>query len=190
MGPLGRILRSGPIGEEPPGPEFGDKPSPRPPLINDIAARYRERREHRWKPSTLEAGDIYMRNLLIPTFGRLRLDNIEHARVSARFDAASADKPGGANRAFEILRAILRTAAAVGRAWRGRSQTPAPTSSKNPRRPVARYLEERELERLGAVLDGRSAENSWSVATLRLLTPSATSSNSTMPSGSSKRTAT
>ena len=66
------------------------------------------------------------------------------------------------------MRAILRTA----RQW-GELGEDVPDACanivKNPRRPVARYLEERELERLGAVLDGRSAENSWSVATLRLL---------------------
>jgi len=52
----------------------------------------------------------------MPTFGRLRLDRIDHARVSAWFDAASVDRPGAANRAFEILRAMLRTARQWGEA--------------------------------------------------------------------------
>ena len=38
-------------------------------------------------------------------FGNMRLHRTDHARVSARFDAA-----GAANRAFETLRATLRTA--------------------------------------------------------------------------------
>ena len=54
-----------------------------------------------------------MRNRLMPHFGRLRLDAIDHARVSAWFDAASANKPGAANRAFEIQRAML----AYARQW-------------------------------------------------------------------------
>ena len=33
----------------------------------------------------------------MPYFGRLRLDTIDHARVSAWFDAASVDRPGAAN---------------------------------------------------------------------------------------------
>ena len=80
------------------------------PLFRDFAARYRERRRNRWKPSSLETFDIYLRNRLMPHFGRVRLDAIDHPRVSAWFDAASVDKPGAANRAFEILRAMLRTA--------------------------------------------------------------------------------
>ena len=40
----------------------------------------------------------------------------------------------------------------------------------NPRRPVARYLNREELERLGAALDRRREEHPWPVAALRLLT--------------------
>ena len=50
------------------------------PLFRDFAARYHKRRRHRWKPSTLETFDIYLRSRLMPHFGRLRLDAIDHAR--------------------------------------------------------------------------------------------------------------
>ncbi len=92
------------------GGEDVTPPRKKAPLFRDFAARYRERRKHRWKPSSLETYDIYMRNRLMPHFGRVRLDAITHARVSAWFDAASADRPGAANRAFEILRAMLAAA--------------------------------------------------------------------------------
>ena len=39
------------------------------PPFRDFAARYRERRMHRWKPSSLETFDIYLRNRLLPHFG-------------------------------------------------------------------------------------------------------------------------
>ena len=78
----------------------------RAPLFRDFAARYRERRRSRRKPSSLKTIDIYMRGRLMPRFGNMRLDRIDHARVSAWFDAASAERPGAANRAFEIPRAI------------------------------------------------------------------------------------
>ena len=121
------------------------------------------------EPSTLETYDIYMRNRLMPHFGRLRLDAIDHARVSAWFDAASVDKPGAANRAFEILRAMLASA----RQW-GDIGEHVPDACanivRNPRRPVARYLDRAELERLGAVLDRRREEHPWPVAAIRLLT--------------------
>ena len=138
------------------------------PLFRDFAARYRERRKHRWKPSSLRTHDIYMKNRLMPQFGRLRLDAITHARVSAWFDAASADKPGAANRAFEILRAMLASA----RQW-GELGEHVPDACanivKNPRRPVARYLDRAELERLGTVLDRHREEHPWPVAAIRLL---------------------
>ncbi len=139
------------------------------PLFRDSAARYRERRGHRWKPSSLKIFDVYLHNRLMPQFGKLRLDAIDHARVSAWFDAASMDKPGAADRAFEILRAMLGAA----RQW-GEIGEHVPDACanivKNPRRPVARHLDREELERLGAVLDRRREEHSWPVAAIRLLT--------------------
>ena len=139
------------------------------PLFRDFAARYRERRKGRWKPSSLKTFDIYMKNRLMPAFGKMRLDTVDHARVSAWFDAASASRPGAANRAFEILRAMLRTA----RQW-GELGEHVPDACANivvnPRKPVARFLNREELERLGAVLDRHGTEHPWPVAALRLLT--------------------
>ena len=139
------------------------------PLFRDFAKRYRERRRHRWKPSSLVTFDIYLRNRLMPAFGRMRLDTIGHAHVSEWFDAASVDKPGAANRAFEILRAMLKTA----RQW-GDIGEHVPDACanmvKNPRRPVARFLNREELQRLGAVLDAHRAKHPWRVAAVRLLT--------------------
>ena len=153
---------------------WGGEPVPAPrkkkvPLFRDFAARYRERRKHRWKPASLETFDGYMRNRLMPAFGRLRLDAIDHARVSAWFDAASVDRPGAANRAFEALRAML----AAARQW-GELGEHVPDACanivKNPRRPVARFLDRAELERLGKILDRHQAEHPWPVAAIRLLT--------------------
>ena len=114
-----------------------------------------------WKPSSLETFDIYMR-------GRLKLDTIDHARVSAWFDAASAECPGAANRAFDILRAMLKTA----RQW-GELGEHVPDAcaniAVNPKKPVARYLDKDEIARLGAVLDRHAGDRPWHVAALRLL---------------------
>ena len=141
----------------------------RAPLFRDFAARYRERRRRRWKPSSLETFDSYLKNRLMPHFGRVRLDAIDHARVSAWFDAASAEKPGAANRAFDILRAMLGAA----RRW-GELGAHVPDAcaniAKNPRRPVARFLDREELQRLGAAFDRHAGEHPWPVAALRLLT--------------------
>ncbi len=139
------------------------------PLFRDFAARYCERRRHRWKPSSLETFDIYLRNRLMAHFGRLRLDTIDHTRVSAWFDSASIDRPGAANRAFEILRAMLAAARQWGEIG---EQVPDACANivKNPRRPVARYLDREELKRLGTVLDRHREEHPWPVAAIRVLT--------------------
>ena len=104
----------------------------------------------------------------MPHFGRLRLDAIDHVCVSAWFDAASAEKPGAANRAFEILRAMLSTA----RHW-GEIADSVPDACsnivKNPPRSVARYVSREELKRLGAVLDHHEDTHPWPVAAVRLL---------------------
>jgi len=138
------------------------------PVFRDFAARYRERRKDVWKPSSLETFDIYMRGRLLPAFGRLKLDTIDHARVSAWFDAASAERPGAANRAFDILRAMLKTA----RQW-GELGEHVPDAcaniAVNPKKPVARYLGRDEIARLGAVLDSHADDRPWHVAALRLL---------------------
>ena len=138
-------------------------------LFRDFATRYRERRQHRWKPSSLETYDIYLRSRLIPHFGKLRLNAIDYARVSAWFDAASEDKPGAANWAFDILRAMLASA----HEW-GDIAEHVPDACvnivKNPRKSVGRHLDRAGLERLGAVLDRREEETPWPVAAIRLLT--------------------
>ena len=141
----------------------------RAPLFRDFAARYREQRRYRWKPSSLETYDVYLRARLMPAFGKLRLDTIDHLRVSAWFDAASAERPGAANRAFEILRAML----AAAREWGDLGEhVPDACANivRNPRRPGARFLGREELERLGAALDRHREAHPMAIAAIRLLT--------------------
>lgn len=98
--------------------------------------------------------------------GRMR--KITPGRCSElSLDASSAQKPGAANRAFEVLLAMLQAA----RQWGDiGEQVPDACANivKNPR-PVVRYLDRMELERLGAVLDRRQDGHSWPVAAIRLL---------------------
>ncbi len=104
---------------------------------------------------------------LIPAFGKKPLDRIGPDDVAAWFDATSKDKPGAANRAFEILRAMMFRAEEWG--MRERGTNPCTGIAKNPRKKVARFLDTDELARLGRALDAH--ENHWSesVAAIRLL---------------------
>ena len=49
---------------------------------------------------------IYLNARILPAVGRMPLDRIDPEDMVAWFDAASRDRPGAANRAFEILRSM------------------------------------------------------------------------------------
>ena len=110
---------------------------------------------------------IYLKARILPTFGRMPIDRIGPEDVATWFDAASRDRPGAANRAFEILRAMMFRAEEWG--WRERDGNPCLGIVKNPRNHVARFLDTDELARLGRALDAREAEWPEAVAAIRLL---------------------
>ena len=110
---------------------------------------------------------IYLKARILPAFGRMPLDRIGPEDVAARFDAASRDKPGAANRALEILRAMMFRAEEWG--MRERGTNPCHGIAKNPRKQVARFLDTDELARLGRALDAHEARWPEAVAAIRLL---------------------
>ena len=87
--------------------------------------------------------------------------------VAAWFDTASNDRPGAANRALEILRAMMFRAEERGRSER--DTNPCHGIRHNPRRGIARFLDTDELARLGRALDAREAEWPEAVNAIRLL---------------------
>ena len=72
-----------------------------------------------------------------------------------------------ANRAFEILRAMMNRAEEWG--LRERGSNPCLGIAKNPRKQVARFLDTDELTRLGRALDANEARWPEAVAAIRLL---------------------
>ena len=137
------------------------------PTFREFAEEYLRRCDPRWKPSGRKTVRIYLKARILPTFGRMPLDRIGPKDVAAWFDAASQDRPGAANRAFEILRAMMFRAEEWG--WRERGSNPCLGIRKNPRNHVARFLDTDELGRLGRALDAREAEWPEAVAAIRLL---------------------
>ena len=109
---------------------------------------------------------IYLKARILPAFGKMPLDRIGPEDVAAWFDAASRDRPGAANRAFEILRSMMFRAEEWGLCERGAN--PCLGIVKNPRNSVARFLDVDELARLGRALDAREAEWPEAVAAIRL----------------------
>ena len=137
------------------------------PTFREFADEYLRRCEPHWKPSGRKTVRIYLKARILPAFGRMPLDRIGPEDVAAWFDAASRDKPGAANRAFEILRAMMFRA----EEWelRERGANPCLGIAKNPRNRIARFLDADELARLGRALDTREAEWPEAVAAIRLL---------------------
>ena len=104
-----------------------------------------------------------------PPFGRMPLDRIGPEDVAAWFDAASKDRPGAANRAFEILRSMMNPGRGMG-IGANAAPTPVSASSQEPEkvhRPVSRR------GRAGAprarARRPRSAQWPEAVAAIRLL---------------------
>ena len=137
------------------------------PAFREFAVEYLRRCDPLWKPSGRETVRIYLKARILPAFGRMPFDRIGPEDVAAWFDAASGDKPGAANRAFEILRAMMFRAEEWG--LRERGSNPCLGIRKNPRRNIARFLDTDELARLGRALEAREAEWPEAVAAIRLL---------------------
>ncbi len=137
------------------------------PTVQDLADEYLRRCEPHWKPSGSKTVRIYLKARILPAFGKLRVDRVGPEDVAAWFDEASRDRPGAANRAFEILRSMMFRAEEFG--FRERGTNPCIGIRKNPRRNVARFLDTDELARLGRALNAREGKCPEAVAAIRLL---------------------
>ena len=137
------------------------------PTVKDLADEYLRQCDPYWKPSGRTTVRIYLNSRILPTFGKMPVDRIGPEDVAAWFDAVSRERPGAANRAFEILRAMMFRAKEWG--WCERGTNPCLGIAKNPRNNVARFLDADELARIGRVLDEREGEWPETVAAIRLL---------------------
>ena len=121
------------------------------PTLARFAAEYVERRSPSWKPSTQRATMTYLRHTILPALGAVRVDAVTRADVARWFHEYGRHRPGGANRAHDILRDMF----ACTIAWGHRSETagnPCAGITRYRRPPRGRLLGEDDLARLGAVL--------------------------------------
>ena len=137
------------------------------PTLREFTDEYLRRSEPHWKPSGRKTVRVYLKARILPALGAMALDAIAPEDVAAWFDEVSRDRPGAANRAFEILRAMMFRAEDWG--WRARDTNPCLGIQKNPRRKVARFLDAGELDRLGCALDTHEQRWPSAVAAIRLL---------------------
>ncbi len=137
------------------------------PTFKAFAAMYLRRADPLWKPSGRKTVRIYLKARILPTFGKMPLDRIDVQDVAAWFDTASRDKPGAANRALDILRAMMFRAEEWG--LRERGTNPCLGLRMNAKKPVARFLDTDDLARLGRALEACEARWPEAVAAIRLL---------------------
>ena len=137
------------------------------PTLRAFSKEYLRRCDPHWKPSGRETVRIYLKARILPAFGKMQLNRIGTEDVASWFDAASKDKPGAANRAFEILRAMMFRAEEWG--LRPRGTNPCLGIEKNPSKKIARFLDTDELARLGRALDAHEFRWPYAVAAIRLL---------------------
>ncbi len=137
------------------------------PTFRAFAGQYLRRCDPHWKPSGRETVRIYLKARILTAFGRMPLQRIGPVDVAAWFDAVSRDKPGAANRAFEILHAMMFRAEEWG--LRERGANPCLGIARNPGNHIARFLDTDELARRGRALDAREARWPVAVAAVRLL---------------------
>ena len=139
----------------------------RTPTVKALSDEYLRRCDPYWKPSGRKTVRIYLNARILPAFGRMLVDRVGPEDVAEWFDAASRDRPGAANRAFEILRSMMYRAEEWG--FRERGTNPCLGIRKNPKRNIARFLDRDELARLGKALDAHEARWPEAVAAIRLL---------------------
>lgn len=121
-----------------------------------------------WKPSTREIHDIYRRTHLDHAFAGKFLDEISHADA-VRWHAALTRSagPGAANRAMEILKAMLGKAEAWG--YLPEHSNPFRGVKRNKGRKIERFLSGDEMVRLGQALANKRTEKPLEVAVISLL---------------------
>ena len=139
----------------------------RTPTVKEFAQEYLRRCDPYWKPSGRKTVRIYLKARILPAFGAMPLDRVGPEDVAEWFDAASRDKPGAANRAFEILRSMMFRAEEWG--FREPGTNPCVGIRKNARRNIARFLDTEELGRLGRALETNETQWPEAVAAIRLL---------------------
>lgn len=109
----------------------------------------------KWKPSSLETSEVYLRAQLMPSFGKLQLDKISKGHIVAWFDRYSQTRPGGANRALDDLKVIFAKAVQ----WDFIPLSPIVEIRKNPKKKITRFLSRKEIRRLSEVLEDLEAES-------------------------------
>ena len=131
-----------------------------------VAEEVLRRYGRRWKPNTRRVCGVYYRRQILPWFRGRAVTAITERDVKAWFASLRAT-PAAADRSAPILSVIFRQAEAYG--YRPEHSNPCRGLRRYRRRGRERFLNEAELERLGAVLAAHALREPVAVAAIRLL---------------------
>ena len=138
------------------------------PTLARFAAEYVERRSPSWKSSTYDSTMSYLHRAILPSLGALRVDAVTRADVARWFHEYGRHRPGGANRAHDILRDMFARAIAWGHSPEA-AGNPCTGITRYRRPPRGRLLREDDLARLGATLRRLAYDRPVEVAAVRLI---------------------
>ncbi len=119
-----------------------------------------------WKPGTAMVNRSYLRNQIMPWFGRHPIAGIAHEDVQLWFSSLRST-PAAANRALPVLSVIMRQAEIYG--YRPENSNPCSGIRRYRCRGRQRFLNLPELQRLGGALIDLEASAPRPAAAIRLL---------------------
>lgn len=138
------------------------------PSWTDFLDEYWSRMASQWKPRTRETHDGYRRNHLDRAFAGKFIDQVDEDDVARWFaSVTSRSGPGAANRALDIVKAMMRKAEAWG--YREPGSNPVTGLRRNRCKRRERFLSDVELARLGASLRAAGATKPAHADAVRLL---------------------
>lgn len=160
-----RILLRAQVGENPAAARARVRSAP---TYRRFLDEYWGRMASQWKLRTQETHDGYRRLHLDDAFAGKFIDEIDTADV-ARWFARIGERsgPGAANRAMEILKAMMRKAEDWG--YRAEGSNPCSGVRTNRRQRCERFLSEQELARVGAALKRAEASQPIHAAAVSLI---------------------
>ena len=135
-------------------------------LFEAVAEEVFDRYGRNWKPGTMKVNRNYLRNTILPWFGRVGIADIAKQDVQRWFASLRAT-PVAADRSAPILSVIMRQAELYG--YRPEGSNPCTGIRRYRRKGRERFLSEAELRRLARVLDSHEGGHSLHVAFVRLL---------------------
>ena len=157
------IKRQVDVGEDPMEERHRERSAP---TVADLAKRYLAEHAPRKRPRSV-AGDVCMLNrVILPRLGRMRVELVRRADISALHREVSIETPINANRALALLSKMF----ALAIAWEMRVGNPAIGVERNPENKRDRYLSPAELLRLIEALAAHKDQVSANAIRLLLLT--------------------